>query len=267
MGLPWLGVMPYLIKKVKLAKIDRVLLFTSVAVLIFFSLSHSKRILYILPLMPIFAIFTSHLLTQINQSDKFIQRFVTGYITILFIAMFTAPISNKISMPWWIYIVLTVAVLIIFRLKSSIKSLITASLIANFTLLGYFSVLARYNPVLVHSDAQILTTWLKNKNLDRYNIIVYDKRLPSLSFNLNKSIISVYDKSPDLNREIQFETNNTYKRYYYNLNKKDEITRLKSFMKDNPHIIITKKGYPHKDRLWLINGMKRVDMGKWSIYY
>ena len=217
--------------------------------------------------MPLLAIFTSHMLTQIKQSDKFIQRFVIGYITILFIAMFTAPISDKISMPWWIYIVLTVAVLIIYRLKNSIKSLITASVIANFTMLGYFSVLARYNPVLVHSDAQILTTWLKNKNLDRYNIIVYDKRLPSLAFGLNKDIISVYDKSSDLNRETLFEKDNGYRNYFYNLNRKGENIRLQKFLDTHSCIIITRKGYPHRDRLWLIKGKRKKTLGIWSIYY
>ncbi len=266
MGLPWLGVLPYLLKKSSLQKIDKVLIITILLVMIFFSLAHSKRILYILPLMPLFAILVAHLLEQIKESDRFIQKFIIGYISILFIVMYIAPLTSKIFMPEWIYYILILATILISRLLDNIKSLIIASLITNFTLLGYFSIFARYNPEMVHSEAIIIADWLKENNLDKRVVLVYEKRLPSLAFDLNRDIVSIYYKSPDLNREVLFESSNKYKKYYYNINQKDDLLRLKEFLDKNSYILITKRRYPHSHRRWLVKGMTKESIGKWDIY-
>jgi len=83
-GLPWFLIMIYLIKVNKNSFTHRSLNFsliiTAIIPLIFFSISSSKRILYILPLYAIIAILTAHLLTKIKE-DKFnvINYIVIGF--------------------------------------------------------------------------------------------------------------------------------------------------------------------------------------------
>lgn len=59
--------------------------------------------------------------------------------------------------------------------------------------------------------------FLQNDLGNTENVLVYDSRLPSLSFATDKNIISLYDGSDDLNRETQFQEDDRWRENLINL--------------------------------------------------
>ena len=116
--------------------------------------------------------------------------------------------------------------------------------------------------------AKPVAKWIELHNLKNRYILVYDKRLPSLAFELNKDIISLYDGDRSLDRETQFETDNRWKKYLYNLKDIKEQKRLKRFISENKTILVLYKKRLHKNSIWLKNRYRNLkEIGKWKIYY
>ncbi len=91
LGLPWLPFIPFLIKKfqkiIKFKSIYFVLIISFLLPLIFFSISSSKRPLYILPLYGVMSILIVQLIGKLNaDSIKFIKKLLFGYSLIIPVA-------------------------------------------------------------------------------------------------------------------------------------------------------------------------------------
>ncbi|MBT8384719.1 MAG: hypothetical protein KJO83_03300, partial [Bacteroidia bacterium] len=277
-GLPWFLVLIYLIKVNKNSFTHRSLNFslivTAIIPLIFFSISSSKRILYILPLYAILAILTAHLLTKIKV-DKFkvINFVVIGFSTIIMIAFFATlfvhvgfnfPIIIGIS-----GILLAIFIYFIYRtnsIEASSKPMIV-SFAVSILLLINSSVFFSANELAVNSSKPI-TDFIITEKLNNREVMVYNVRKSSIAFGLNKSIISLNNGHNSLARETQFEKDLYWKKYLIDLKNKEEIDYLKDDVLKEPTVLILYKNPLPTDLAWLLGYYKfKKEMKSWTIYY
>lgn len=109
--------------------------------------------------------------------------------------------------------------------------------------------------------------FLQNHHLDKRKVIVWDKRLPSLSFDLQKDIYSVYYQDYSLKRNTKFQKNNDWKKNLIDVNKPDEYKYLSKLV-NTPSVFIVKHGkLPEKYSLLVKNYPNSKNMGNWEIYY
>ncbi len=278
LGMPWLFLLPWFIKKLKIGfnakSIEGVLLLAVAIPLLFFSLSTSKRIFYILPLYPLFAVMIALMLHKIpEEKSKVPMYFIGSYAVLLFTALGIAPwIGGKIDFPLFLTPVsLFLILLTVWFWRSTVWDAKNKSILISFLAAAYFllaaTALFSYS---MHSFkiAVPVTQWIKQNHLDDREILVYNKRLPSVAFEMNRSTISLYDGDRSLNREVQFETDVKWKKHLYNLQKRSEQERLEALLKRRKTLLISyKKSLPEKQQ-WLKLHYKHIKkIGKWTIYY
>ena len=278
LGMPWLLVFPWMIKKTKLLfntkSIEIILLLSVLIPLVFFSISTSKRVLYILPLYPLLAVTIALLLERLPiQSEKTLLKSIAFYALFIFTTLGIAPyIDGKIIFPPYLSgsSLLLIAMLLWFVLKGTMQTK-SKTVLISFVTAVYFllaaTTLFSYS-VKSFKIATPVVQWLKEKNLDKREILVYNKRLPSLAFELNRSTISLYDGDRSLNREVQFEKDNKWKSFLYNISKEEDRLRLKKYLQGKDSLLVTYKKTLPKIQLWLIEKYAHTKkLGKWTIYY
>ena len=93
----------------------------------------------------------------------------------------------------------------------------------------------------------------------KLNVLVYGKSLPSISFYRNKIAVMAYGK----NRDLEFETNNNYKKYYID-NEKD----MQQFLKNNTYFftIIKTKYITAFEKKYNLRCTKFYQQTKYSVY-
>ncbi len=276
-GMPWLLLLPYLIKVNKKLFTRRSLLMAIAAgvviPLIFFSISSSKRILYILPFFSLIAVLLAELIskTPLRQTKK-ASTFIFIYAIVVFSAFAFTPIFDlNINIPSLSVVAGVFMILITILIYNSRKLDIQSKTVFSTFVVSAFLVIASshvmsLNELKVNSPKPVTDFILKN-DLNNREVIVYNTRKPSIAFGLNKSIISLYDGSGDLARETQFEQDTLWKKYLIDLSNEDEVKYLRKIMKNPTVLLVYKKSLP-ENRLWLIedySNMKKMD--KWTIYY
>lgn len=277
-GLPWLAILPWLLLRSPKAwrhdPLMRSLLLVTFIAILFFSLSASKRIFYILPLFGFFALMTASLIETLSKSDaRRLLRIVTAYA--LFLATLLAlapwlPLKNVTIPPvvdcYALLAVLAIALIFRLRLSPQSRAVLLGVVASILLLLSATSTLSR-SP-LSFKIANPVAGWIRSHHLENRTILVYDKRLPSLAFALDRPIVSLYDGDRSLDRETQFEENKRWKQWLYNLKDPQERSRLRPLTEHSPYLLILyRKKLPPK-REWLRKGTPHTKkMGKWTIYY
>jgi hypothetical protein len=72
------------------------------------------------------------------------------------------------------------------------------------------------NPEL-GNDTRRVVEWLDQNAKESDHLVIYDKRLPSISFQSDIRVVSIFDGDESLNRETQFEKNEDWKQNLINL--------------------------------------------------
>ncbi|MDY7393672.1 glycosyltransferase family 39 protein [Aureibaculum sp. 2210JD6-5] len=276
-GLPWFLALLYLLKDqkklFKLKTLHFALLIAVVIPLIFFSISSSKRILYILPLYSLLAILTARLFSKIEtEKIKVINGIILGFSGLILIAFIVTPfVDFGLEFPYFLAIlsgVILVLTMVIYRSKSvQLKSKpIFTSLLVALLLLISSSVIFAKNELEVNGTKPI-TDFIIEENLNDREILVYNTRKSSIAFGLNKSIISLYDGDESLNRETQFEVDLNWKKNLINLKDTNEFNQLHNITNKPTVLLLYKKQIPDS-LLWLVKKYKiKQEIGKWTIYY
>jgi len=275
-GLPWLLTLPITLWKNRFAilqnKMLRILLLSLVIPFLFFSSASSKLIPYILPLYSLFALLIAYTLKefQLHKFNKYIIVFFTALITFLNVLAFAFPLEIQIPFICSIIGLLVGVIQVgIWRLTTlNIKSkLISLSTLSALLLLINSGAIMANNELQVNST-QPIANFIVDKQLQNKNILVYNKRLPSLSFNMQKPIISLYDGNRDLNRETQFERDTLWKQNLINLQSQKELTKFMDLLNQESTVLITYKNRIPEERQWILNYYpSKVEMGKWQVYY
>ncbi len=276
-GLPWLLLLPFMIKNrqdlFKKRSIYRVLAVSLLIPLIFFSISSSKRILYILPLYSLFALLIAQLLdVETDKKTKIYTNFNLGWAVLLLGAFIIAPfVDTEIQISKLLAVFAGIFLLFIFWLYRApqfnlkLKAVYIAFTVSVFLVIGSSKVMSD-NELLINSNKP-LTDFLIKENLNKRTILIYNTRKPSIEFGLNKPVVSLYDGDYDLNRETQFETDNNWKKYLINLQNEQETSYLMELQKKPTVFLVYKNSLPDNRKFLIENYQNRKVMKKWTIYY
>lgn len=250
--------------------IQKIVVFLILLPLTFFSLSSSKLVLYVLPVFSGLAILSSYFLFQMEHKSPR-ETYLLSYFIMVCLSFYAITLVDKsINIPFGLLIppIVTVIVFIGLRLNKSlitIDRILLASFIFTIFLLSYGARFMKYNELKINSTRPI-AEWIKGQNLQNKTILVYDRLLPSLAFNLNQDITSLHDGNKYLKREVSFEKDEQWKTWLYDLTKPSEVDRLLPVLKDSPVLIV--KGSLQPSSQWLLNYFAHHhEEGDWIIYY
>ncbi len=276
-GMPWLLYLPFMIKNhknlFKKRSIYRVLAASIFIPLVFFSISTSKRILYILPLYSLFALLIAQLLyLETDRNAKVYAKFNFGWAVLLFASFI---IGSFVTVDIFISKILAVfAVVFLFlafrlyqtnQLTFKSKAVYISFIVAIFLVISSSKVMSD-NELLINSNKP-LTDFLIKEHLDNRMILIYNTRKPSIEFGLNKPVVSLYDGAYDLNRETQFETDDNWKKYLINLQNKKETDYLNELQKKPTVLLIYKNSLPDNRKNLIKNYSHKKEMKNWTVYY
>lgn len=275
LGLPWFIVLVYLIIKLKSLfsknSIYLALLMAAVVPLIFFSISSSKRILYILPIYSLLAVLTAQLLTKASNGNIKITNRIVLIFSLLILFAFAATLFVNFEMNFPLIIGIASIFLIpiifwIYKFKNIRSKAIIASMLISLFLVISSSTIFSVNQLKVNATKPI-TDFIINTKLNDREIYVFNRRVPSVAFGLNKSIISLNDGHESLARETQFENDLNWKKYLIDMRDKNDVNSLKQRLIKPSILILFKYPLPEKFK-WLLNYYKNKKvMENWTIYY
>ena len=255
-----------------------VLLITLAILLLVFSASSSKLILYVLPLYLFIAILSAKHLSLIslktikifeNISFSFSYVIFTGLIVACFIPLqFVFP-----KIPVLLLSVGGIICMLFFSYKNFQVRYIKAPFINALTisvLTFVFPFIMKANDLKINSVKSVANFIKQQSNNKPGSIAVYDYLLPSLAFYANEKIITLNNGNPVAQRETQFEANDSmWESSYFKLNKNKDSTVLTSLLaKPNSYIIaLAKNALPDSLSILKKNLPNKIVMEKWIIYY
>ncbi len=250
--------------------IQKVAVFLVMFPLLFFSLSSSKLILYVMPAFAGIAILSTYFLFQLEKKSR-IENYVLGYFTLICLTLFGInQVDNSIHLPLVLMIPPVVAIIIIFGIRmyktlSNVDRILLSTFVFTLFLLTYGAWFMKFNELKINST-QPLAEWIKENQLQNRNILVYNRLLPSLAFHLNANIISLHDGNRYLKREVNFEKDEEWKQGLFDLTKPSEADRLLPLLRSAPVLIV--KGTVNTSSQWLLSYFSHQhQQGDWVIYY
>lgn len=190
--------------------------------LVFFSLSQSKLVLYILPLysgLAIGAIYYWEKLTDSQQ--KTWERWQLGFHIVLLIALVSLPlIDPKISLNFKFYFLWFITASLLAAMQQVDIRRVDRTVISAFIFTMGITGMSTYfmsQNLGFTNDTHRVTEWINQNEPATKEVIIYNKRLPSVLFNSDLKVTSVYNGDESLNRETQFQQNDKWESSLINL--------------------------------------------------
>jgi hypothetical protein len=273
LSLPWSPVLLFNLKKLKSlpAGAKRLFILWLLVPLLFFSLSSSKLILYILPFFAGQALLTAWLLHQLPEAaQRKAATGMIGYYACLAVGLLVGPLLPfGVALPVWVYafpVLMLAGLYLIWRGRNEgSASLLLSAVLFTVLLIPYSVHLMGTNPEKINSSSHLAEV-LRQKDLVHHQVIIYDKLLPSLAFELQRQFITVHEANRSLERETQFETNKDWRQTLLHLNQPEDSTTLVQLLQQNAVLVV--KGELPPEKQWLIRSLgKRKKVGKWTLYY
>jgi 4-amino-4-deoxy-L-arabinose transferase len=236
--------------------------------LIIFSISSSKLVLYILPLFIGFSLVTGYFLA--SEIPKQLLFAFFGLLVLVYVALVLVPFySPKFTVDNRL-VVLTVVTIILslgtwFLRLSRERTILMLSTLFAVHLILFASQFFALNSIEVNSVASI-SSFIKQNNLRERNILVHDELLPSLAFELDKDIISLYAGDRSLQRETQFEKNDQWKNFLIATTDQGGPIKLKSLLSEKS-VVIVKRELPLILGSAMSGEWHKKTFGKWAVYY
>lgn len=237
--------------------------------IVFFSLSHSKLLLYILPSFWVLAVLAGKFLDSIQEDAITKWNPVQAiFILLLFSAMILVPVIDanyRLTPVFYVVLTCTLGILILiymFSPSSKIKLLqLTLGATVSIVILAtYFLPENEVNS----STGKIAAQWLRDENLDKRPVYIFDKLAPSFAFHLNKDIILLAQNEK---REIQFEQTDQWKQFYYDLENRERVQDLLNQLSAPSVLIARTKSIDRIDPEILRNFSQNHKTGLWTIFY
>lgn len=190
--------------------------------ILFFSLSQSKLMLYVLPVYAGIAIGSIWMWFKMNNRQHKVWSWIQFVFHLVVLAAIPfAPIFEPdlvISNYVYFFVLITAAILVSMKLlpiKITEKPILAAAVFL-YGIALITPYIFMHNPKII-KDTRNIAAFINNQLPDTKNILVYDQRLPSMLFNSNHNVISLYAGRQSLNREVQFETDDAWKNNLKNL--------------------------------------------------
>ena len=224
LAFPWfLMILPPLFKNLRQpVGLPHLFLSWVVVPLVFFSIARSKLILYVLPVFPGIALMTAWYWFQLDSVLQ--KKWTTVFVVFAFVVVLGLLVTPAI-VPTLYYTPLMYGMIgLIAALALTTARVTTATNYqlpwATFALTMTLTVFATHflsnNPSLAR-DQRRVAAYLRRHYPSRTPVLVYNERLPSLAFGLQRPTVSLYDGDRSLQRETQFEQNRQWQRTLINL--------------------------------------------------
>ncbi|MEM6610672.1 MAG: glycosyltransferase family 39 protein [Cyanobacteria bacterium P01_C01_bin.72] len=239
-----------------------------------YSFTSSKLMMYLLPIYPGLAMILASLLSQMNQSNlQWITRVFIGFYWLIGVIALVVPFFVSVSgtdliITWQMMVsallIFAVPVLTYRLIKHNSKlrlGAITLFSMLMFTI--YCGYLIGANE-LAFGGTRPLAKFIQSQGLEDEPILVYNRLLPSLAFNLDRHIITLNDGG--VKRETQFQTNDDWKQYWLNLDEPTSIEYLRNLVQ-SPSVLVVQKKLPDRWHWLEQNYSQDRALGKWTIYY
>lgn len=274
--IPVLGVIINWLKNVKkVAKgINLFALFTILIPLFIFSCSSSKLILYILPIAPYIALCCGYRLNAINtETLKQIFNMNTIFYALLIVAfiMVSTGIIKQIPIKPNVQIIIFLLFLagyFVYTLRVKIairKKILLQLLIIPLIVLPLSTNILRQIEVEINSTTP-LSTYIK-AHYPNSKVLVWNRVLNSLEFNLKSPIYSIKYNHYSLDRKTQFQPDSSWKQHLIDVNHPDEQSYLKQLLANQSVLIRLKKDEIPADLSWITQTfVTQKDFGKYIIY-
>jgi 4-amino-4-deoxy-L-arabinose transferase len=276
LALPWVMVFIFRIRetvnKSEYRIVKQILLFWIAIPFIFFSISSSKLVLYVLPLYAGVALAAGFWVNKLSQQQAgMVEKIVLAFTGLMGVSLAVYfNLEEQVQLPWImrlspiLFLIGLIIIRQVLRLSVQSKPLIYSLYLTGFLVVSS-SILIRYND-LKFSSSQSLADWIKLRGFDNRPILVYNRMLPSLSFHLQKPIISLNDGSHNLNREIQFEKNEEWKNELFFLKDSVDTQRLAERLQEPSLLIVKNKIKDSSAWLYEYYNRKQV-LGAWTIFF
>lgn len=255
-----------------------VLIFWVLVPLIFFSISKSKLLLYVLPIFPGVALLTVYYLGRLTEavlhrwyvSILALYGLLLGSLCLLPVMVAVFPELALAVVPataiWPAAGVLVLLLVLTFWEQVRIAPrLLVATVIFTVTLLLAAKPIMRQNE-LAFNGSRPLAELLRQPPLQGRPVLIYNELLPSLAFELGQVPVSLYDGNENLHRETQFEAGEAWRRTLINLENPAEEPYLRELLAQGPVLLVKNEIKP--SRAWLLASFPHHEhRGKWTVYY
>jgi 4-amino-4-deoxy-L-arabinose transferase-like glycosyltransferase len=239
-----------------------------------FSLTSSKLIMYLLPMYPGLAMLVAGVISEMNDHKlKRLTRILMGFYWLLgaialFVPFFVSVSGTKLIVTWQ----MVVAAILVFAVPVLIHKLVKQDLGLQLSAIALFSVLAFfiYGGYLIGANelsfggTRPLAKFIQTQGLENEHILVYNRLLPSLAFNLDRDIITL--NNGGVERETQFQTNDDWKRFWLDLREPAEEKRLTKLVQ-TPSVLLARETLPDEWHWIQSNYSHSKSLDKWTIYY
>ncbi|RAK69396.1 ArnT family glycosyltransferase [Hymenobacter edaphi] len=252
-----------------------VLLWWVLVPLLFFSLSKSKLLLYVLPIFPGVALLTVELLGR--RTDAVLLRWYVGFMALFGLVLGglcllpLLGVGYGLSVAPWVALWPAAGVLVLLFTHMFWDEVRVAPRLLVLTVVFSLGLLAAAKPILGQIEARAngsrpVAQRLKELNLQDRPVLVYNELLPSLAFAQRRLPVSLYDGNQALQRETQFEADGRWHQHLINLQDAADTTVLGPLLRRRP--VLLSKGELPAGRRHLLRGLNRHEhLGRWWIYY
>ncbi|QNE38672.1 glycosyltransferase family 39 protein [Hymenobacter sp. NBH84] len=280
-SLPWSVALVTQVVRTRWATVPQqwrnVLIFWVVVPLVFFSLSSSKLLLYVLPVFPGVALLTAYYLGRCT--DGALERWYGGFgilyglilaaLCILPILAIDSKFPLEITPFTAIWpaagVVLIVATLVLWdEVRMAPRLLMLPALFTVVLLLAAKPIL-RQNELLFNGSRP-LAELLHQHHLTQRPVLVYNELLPSLAFATGRLPVSLYDGNDALARETQFEPTKAWQQNLLNLRDAQQEPALDSLLRQHPALLV-KGDLPEGRKPLLRYTQHQEKVGKWTLYW
>ena len=192
---------------------------------VIFALSSSKLMMYLLPIYPGIAIALASLLPHLPTSElRGLTRLFIGFYELLgALLLFGVPIAQRlgadIAVTWPMIsialLVLLVPPIVYLLVQQPRLRLCAIAFLSMLALTLYSSYFLQANELLL-GGTRPLAQFIKAQGLQDRPVLVYNKLLPSLAFNLDRDIITINDDASgqEIARETQFQADDRWRQYW-----------------------------------------------------
>ncbi len=239
--------------------------------LLFFSLSRSKLILYVLPVYPGIALAATNYWAFTDNGKRNLWLKISVVFQLLAIAfLFLMPHIQpafNFSMPMFILLCIYFGAVVFFVLSpfsGNYYSVPVLSLAFTLFLTVYSSHFLGDNAAKVKDLRSVAHYINQLPNADR--VMVYNRLLPSLAFHLDKVVVSLNDGSRHLKRETQFETTQHWKKNLMDV--KTERDAIQQIVSEGSVLVVREGQVFSPQAQWLEYSFQRsVVVDGWRLYY
>ncbi|AII51012.1 hypothetical protein N008_03315 [Hymenobacter sp. APR13] len=251
-----------------------VLVFWVLVPLLFFSLSQSKLLLYVLPIFPGVALLTAYYLHQLPEAAA--RRWYRGFLALWVLLLLALAILPAVAE--LLHLALTPSVAILpaagllglalsvwrsRKLPSALR-LLPAAAVFTATLVLAAKPVFQQNEAKFHGTRPVAEL-LQAHGLGSRPVLVYNELLPSLAFAQGRVPISLYAGNHNLRRETQFERDSRWR--HTNLSAIDmPQARLDSLLRLRPVLLVRDEAAVGEN--WLGQHFSHhLDLPPWRVYY